>query len=234
MPGLNDFFKEKIMKRFTRACSILVLLSSCYKSHGPGDAGNDASRDPRADDVAAEETQQPFTIDFRIENTDPDVCSSCVYYLDFTYGLVDGYGLEITSGERNILWHPPDCVVACSSVEDPMYCCIDCDHPIPAVKMLVPGESVSVHWDGSVYEMNYEVCECGCHTHFTIGPGIGYGRVCAYSHYECMYGMTCAVDENGVIHGAEVRGESTCTQRIFSFPADSGGEILLPVSRSGP
>jgi hypothetical protein len=211
--------------------SFLLCISSCYSSSRPGPV-EDTREDIEMDHLEWAEPDlppPPYSIDFVITNGSPASCSSCVVYLDYTFW--NFYSLGVTYGGQGISWHPPDCTVDCSSVSDPMLCCIDCGAPLPSVKQLYPGESVTVSWNGYRYWMDFETCDCGCTMGSPVDAGSGNAAICAYSSYACPYGNECTVGDDGVITMAEVSGDPLCAEASFSFPQDSGGEAALVVVR---
>jgi hypothetical protein len=98
--------------------------------------------------------------------------------------------------------------------------------PLPAVQQLVPSGEVIIHWDGTVYTMDFEMCSCGCTGETEIWEGSGTAGVCGYRSYRCME-ATCTIDGSGVIPMAEVSGDPVCVEGSFSFPADGGGTLVL-------
>ena len=125
------------------------------------------------------------------------------------------------------IWQPW-CTLDCASVPDPVNCCMDCIPPfVNTVKRLLPGESIRVRWDGTVFAMDYEVCECGCYRHFPA-PYVEYtASVCGSPEYVCFTGVECYPDENGLIYGAGLSDMMACAERTFPVPEASGMEIDL-------
>jgi hypothetical protein len=211
--------------------ALVLALTSCYASANHGndaDVNTDNPGDPDADpvDMAEDIPSVPFTVDFTILNGSPLDCSSCVIYLDDTMGGGATYDLRMTYNGSGLEWHVPFCTVSCESVTDPAFCCIDCAAPLPAVRQLLPGQSVTVRWDGHQYPIDTDVCDCGCYRELVVGPGSGSAGICASSSYTC-YGETCTVDAGGVIEMAEQAGEFTCADAAFSLPEDDGVTIVL-------
>jgi hypothetical protein len=105
---------------------------------------------------------------------------------------------------------------------------MDCIPPfVNTVKMLLPGNSFVVRWDGTVFVMDYEVCECGCYRHFPA-PYMSYDAVvCGSPDYVCFTGVECYPDENGLIYGAGLGDMMACAERTFPVPEASGMEIDL-------
>jgi len=225
----------------TRIATLIILLCTpaCYASmeHADDldvsqDADADSPRDSDADSPdLPDETPPPpqYSADFIIENASPSGCSSCVIYLDYTQWYGAMYDLEMIYNGSALAWSRPGCSESCEYVTDPMMCCIDCAAPIPAVQQLVPGQSVTIHWDGMQFPMDYGFCDCGCYRQSGVGPGSGQVTICAYTSYTCLGGLNCVMGENGVIPMADPAGEPVCVQASFSLPADDGGEIILGI-----
>jgi hypothetical protein len=239
------------MKNITATLALVFLASACYSSsHGTEDTGidptTDTTPDPQVDpvvdplpdpvDVPVDTPLEPdvppppqFSVTFVIENASPPECSSCVYYLEYMYYFSQSYGLGITWNGRDIQWETPFCTVGCEGLTDPMYCCIDCAAPMPAVQQIVPGQSVSVTWYGDIFTIDSELCDCGCYWRNAAPPGRGTVRVCAYTSYSCYMGDECTVNDEGIIPMAEAAGDALCTEADFSFPADDGREVFLRI-----
>jgi hypothetical protein len=238
------------MKHLIAILSLVFLAAACYSSsHGTSDTGTDPTADttpdPQVDplvdplpdpvdvpvDVPVEPDVPPpqFSVTFVIENAAPLECSSCVYYLEYMYYLSQSYGLGITWNDETIMWETPFCMVGCEGLTDPMWCCIDCAAPMPAVQQIVPGQSVRMPWYGSIFTVDSEVCDCGCYWQNPAPPGRGTARVCAYPSYSCYYYDDCTINEEGIIPMAEAEGEPICAEASFSFPADDGGEVYLRI-----
>lgn len=245
------------MTRILATLSLILLAAACYTSaRGTGDMAEDpapdttpdppadlipdflpdAQPDPRPDpiDEPAEPDVPPprYGVTFVIENASPESCSSCIYYLAFSIldYAIDSYGLAITWNEEYIIWEMFYCMLACEDLPpDPVWCCVDCYDPLPAVKQLAPGESVSVAWNGSVFTFDMERCYCGCYLWDLAPAGSGRAAVCAFQSYTCSSDEECLVDDDGVIFMAEGAGEPLCVETDFSFPADDGGEVFLRI-----
>jgi hypothetical protein len=242
------------MRTFPAALALVFLASACYKSGvGTHDSESDPTADTTPDplpdpvdvpvdvpvdmpmDVPTDLPVEPdvpppprYSVTFVIENASPLECSSCVYYLQFPYfyDAYGTYGLGINWNGEDIVWETPFCTVGCEGLTDPMYCCIDCAAPMPAVRQLTPGQSTTVFWDGSVFTFDSEPCECGCYWQGIAPAGAGTAMVCAFPHFTC-WDEVCEPDEYGVIPMAEGAGDPICTEADFSFPADDGGEVVL-------
>jgi len=235
------------MKNIVAALSLVFLAAACYSSaHGTGDTGTDpvpdTTPDPQPDppvdplpdpvDVPVEPDVPPppqYSVTFVIENASPPECSSCVYYLEFMYFLSESYGLSVTWNGQGIAWETPFCTVGCEGLTDPMWCCMDCAAPMPAVQQIVPGQRVRATWYGSIFTIDSELCDCGCYWQRAAPAGSGTARVCAYPSYACYLDDECAMNEEGIIPMAEAEGEPRCAEASFSFPADDGGEVVLSI-----
>ncbi len=211
--------------------SFLLSIPSCYASSRTGTT-QDTREDIEPDRLETMDTDiavPPFRIDFVVTNASPLSCSFCIVYLDYTSGNL--YSLEVNYNEQEILWHPPECTMDCSSVLNPEVCCIACGPAVPKVKQLVPGESVVVSWNGYGYWMDYETCPCGCYRGTPVEAGNGNAAICAYTSYDCLSGDECHADSDGIITMANVSGEPLCAEATFSFPRDSNSQISLIITR---
>ena len=212
------------MMRAAAVLGLACLAWACYQSPHEG---TDASSDPATDGTDAPD--RAYSVTLVMENASPLECSSCVRYLSFVwyYSEAYDYGVDMDWNGEPIGWHAPGCTAACQGLEDPMMCCMQCGVPVPMVRQLVPGERIEVTWDGGVYTMDTEPCECGCYWRSPAPAGSGRARVCAYPSFVCTGGATCGMNAEGFIEMAEGDGEAICSAVEFSFPADSGGELVL-------
>jgi hypothetical protein len=242
----------KKLATFALAAPLAAMLVSCYSSAGPGREDADVPPDSPPDtvqDVLEDEAVPPVDVMDVTPDLPPDlppftgatfvVTNATGYplYLNvWDYGVYpsdDEYDLSLAylpSGpsESRYLWQPW-CTVDCSTVTDPMYCCMDCYPPwVDAVLMLDNGESLRIPWtDGMLYGMNYEVCDCGCYDHFHAANGPYRASICGSPRFICYTDIECNPDELGVIHNAGLGDIMTCTEISFSVPEVSGGEIVL-------
>jgi hypothetical protein len=172
----------------------------------------------------------PYSIDFVIENGSEPSCSSCVFYLGFSYLGDTDFGLQVSWQGESISWNPGECGTDCGSVTDPSHCCPSCGRPIETVRKLVPGERLARAWDATKYITDRSVCSCGCTRRSAIGEGSGRARICYYKAFECVQGTFaggCPAESDGFIRGAVGSGPTACVEAPFSFPADSGGKAVL-------
>ena len=125
------------------------------------------------------------------------------------------------------MWQPW-CTLDCSTVTDPMECCMDCA-PVDfhAMKMLQPGESIAIHWDGTLYGDGDEVCGCGCYRRFPAPAGEYRASIFGSPDFVCRTGFECVPDENGIINGAGTSDILMYYEARFHVPEASGETITL-------
>jgi hypothetical protein len=217
--------------------SLFILLGACYTSTAGtselrGDGGVDAMQDPAADVAGDMETGEEVehVIEFLVTNLNPRegdsfYLSTRGYWRDpiqYPYTLTryaDGWWQPVVT-------YKPWCAVNCALVEPGSDCCIMCEPPNlnPIVKRLEGGESLFILWDGTTYEWDEELCECGCYRVREAAPGPYRFELCAYSDYDCLW-QSCIIDENGVIEAANVSGFNFCPEREFDLPEAYGSVI---------
>ena len=145
--------------------------------------------------------------------------------MEYPFEMTEFAGGEWVSTSMYMPW----CTVDCEDVEEEWECCIDCGPPwIETLQVLEVGDSVTEHWDGTTYTMNWDVCECGCHDLGRIEAGRVSVKICAYSAMICHNpDGGCVPDENGIIQGAGVDGASQCIDKEFEVTDVSGGTVLF-------
>ncbi|MFH1435813.1 MAG: hypothetical protein ABIJ56_08875 [Pseudomonadota bacterium] len=169
-----------------------------------------------------EEELPPFNgITFIIQNNDSDP-TGIPYYFPLEGGgdITNHFPMEQVIGvdRVRVSWVPPWCTVSCENYEDG--CCIDCAF-MPAVRVLEPGESITIHWDGTFFGMDSDLCDCGCYFPYRVAEGLFDIMVCGYTDYEC-WAEPCEPGEGGMIWDAQVIGDSDCITYGFEIPGDSG------------
>jgi hypothetical protein len=224
----------------------VAFLPSCYKS-APGtgrDADADAASDPVVDqasdrgdavpdppmDVYVEPDAPPFTgIDLVISNLSSPATGMTFYYTVWGWDA-DTYPFtmeRITYGEPEpVNMNRPWCSLACDEISGGDDCCILCEDVIDAVRVLAPGQRVRHHWDGILWAMDYDRCDCGCHYPYAAQTGRYEVSLCAGTSIRCYDAGFCEPDDNGVIWGAYLDPEyESCSMNILSMPEDSGETI---------
>ena len=233
----------------TAAC---LFLCSCYESEAMrfdsrSDARQDAVNDPVTEDRrdvpdtadavdiadmvdtadVPEEELPPFNgITFVIQNNDSDPTGIPYYFPSEGGGDITNHFTmqEVIGVDRiNVNWVPPWCTVSCDNYEDG--CCIDCAY-MPVVRVLEPGESITIHWNGTFYGMDSDLCECGCYYPYRVAEGLFDIMVCGYTSYIC-WADPCEPDAGGMIWDAEVTGDADCITYGFEIPGDSGETITF-------
>jgi len=214
-----------------------LLLGACYMSASrtdgfSGDARTDAAADPARDEFADLETDDDAAgpVEFMVTNLNPLEGDS--FYIQLRGVTRDPieYPYEITRFAdgwwQPVMTYRPWCAINCAVVEPGSDCCIMCEPPDinPAVKRLEGGESLSILWDGTTYEWDEEVCECGCYWERRAPGGLYRFELCAYSDYSCLW-QSCIINENGVIEAANVAGFNFCPERELSLP-DAYGSVI--------
>ena len=243
---------EKPAARISAAAIICLSLGSCYMTEAMrfdsrSDARQDPVQDPAAEDrrdvpdapdtvdiadtadtadVAEEDLPSFNGITFVIRNNDPDPIG-IPYYFPFEGGgdITNHFTMEEVIGvdRVRVSWVPPWCTVSCVNYEDG--CCIDCAF-MPAVRVLEPGESITIFWDGAFYGMDFDLCDCGCTFPYRVAEGLFDIMVCGYTDYECR-AEPCEPDAGGMIWDAEVSGDADCITYGFEIPGDSGETITF-------
>jgi hypothetical protein len=146
----------------------------------------------------------PYSIDFIVEND-----SQQPKYLAYV-GLGDYHlSLEVSWQGQPIDWYGPECAANAS-----------CGFPVDTVRKLVPGERVTLPWDG--------VRHSGDRID-PVGEGSGRAHICTYEAFECLPGNSygCPTEAALRIRGAIGSGTPACVEAPFAFPADSGGSVVL-------
>jgi hypothetical protein len=188
--------------------------------------------DPDAHDAADLENEDDAAgpVEFTLTNLNPAEGDS--YYLStrgFWRDPIE-YPYTVTRYEdgwwQPVVTYKPWCAVDCARVEPGSDCCIMCEPPDlnPIVKRLEGGESLSILWDGTMYEWDEELCECGCYRVRQAPAGSYRFELCAYSDYDCLW-QSCIIDDSGVIEAANVSGFNFCPEREFSLPEAYGRVI---------
>jgi hypothetical protein len=171
-------------------------------------------------------------IDLVVRNRSDSVDGQTYYFAVWPY-LDDGmeYPFEVMRFEGDMaeilyLYHPW-CTVDCEDVTDPMDCCIDCAPPwVDALLALEAGDSFSQHWDGTLFRITQEICECGCSQEFLAWPATYGFTICAYEAMTC-YAETCEPDEYGIIWNAYGAGSYFCSRHEIVLPRDYGSVLYF-------
>jgi hypothetical protein len=188
------------------------------------DARPDPGEDPGIDPVPDAAPQEPF--DFVLVNP-----TSEPMYVDWAFGsggAILGYR-AVESDLQTMLWYHPFCTLACSSIPAGECGCIDCAPPEPAVIEIPPSSEYRVAWEGPhVFALDTDRCGCACSIEElladpTYGPHFVTAGVESYSEYECW--GACAVDPDGVVHGAYASGERHCALADAGVPVE--GDMVL-------
>ncbi|MBN1770769.1 MAG: hypothetical protein JXB32_05875 [Deltaproteobacteria bacterium] len=222
----------------------LVLLAApgastaCYSSFpGTGDAAVEDRSGDLVPDVRPDSPPEvvpdvrpdapPAGIDLILRNVSDPEDGQTFYLMAWPWGGDDvEYPYEVlrvTGAMAEILHlYHPWCTVDCDDVVEPMDCCIDCVPPwAESLLVLPPGRSWSHHWDGTLFRVTMEPCECGCSERFLAGPGNYVFTICAYTEMICHEG-SCVPDENGIVWNAGVTGDYVCFRQELVLPDDDG------------
>ncbi len=158
-------------------------------------------------------TQDPIT--FIIRNTSEETV-----YVDWVEeGRYTVRGDRTTGGAwmAHWYWHP-SCMERCEDFDPGEECCVACEQAEPMVREIGGNDEIEIEWDGQhIFVRDDDHCTCDCYR--TIPPpAMAYrARVCTYEDFMCTF-EPCSVDEDGVHHGAEPAGDSTCFEPAFDIP----------------
>jgi hypothetical protein len=185
------------------------------------DTDTDTFSDTDSDTAPQTVNQEPITFDIQ-NNTDEAV------YLNGDRLLSAEF---YNSGE----WTPIDpvqpwCSLTCDEVTEPFNCCMDCDMSINTL-VILPGDTVTYTWDGSVYSWDKEVCDCGCYR--SVNPFVGdyTFAVAAYSGADCYTPEGCSLPEkSGFVYDRMVTGPLNRVETKLSIPY-AGEHPVLAIGR---
>jgi len=102
------------------------------------------------------------------------------------------------------------CINRCEETSPEDDCMIMCEQML-AVRVLAPGESNTMEWDGYFREVIWDYCRDGGGCYGKVVPPVGSYLlvVNAWDDIFCYSEIECFPDENGVVWMAEVTGIST-------------------------
>ena len=230
-----------------------ALLGSCYASAGPGDTHTDVFHDVAGDDADAG-PDMPLDLrpdappDIPLEqdaDAPPDLppfegmtiviendSSMSMYFTVWGGNTPETAQFDfqlLTSDDREVEMYDPWCTVGCGTFTDPDMCCMDCAPPpwVNTVRLLRPGQLFRVWWGGTIYEMDYESCPCGCDYSLLAPRDLYQITICGSPDIMCFGPGLCSPDADGFIQGAALSDFITCQGQEFSVPEISGGTVTL-------
>jgi len=199
----------------------------------PPDAAPDAAPDLPPEVVPDVYPDYPSSgIDFIVRNlTGPDAGQTYYFAIwPYTFDLLE-YPFEMMRFEGDmaeiLYFYHPWCTVDCEGVTDPMDCCMDCAPPwSDAILPLDEGDSFSYHWDGTLFRVSMEPCECGCSQEFLAWPATYGVTICAYTGMTC-HDEACLPDDEGIIWNASGAGSYLCSRHEIVTPRDYGSVLYF-------
>lgn len=125
----------------------------------------------------------------------------------------------------------PSCMEECDASNAGVGCCLACDAAMPSVKVIDPGQSVSLTWEGKAYPIDENHCSDSCRCYHEAKPEAGHYRagVCVYDSLSCNSGPCSSPDQDGMIPNAHTAGNKLCSYTEFDVPYEpSTLAITLP------
>jgi hypothetical protein len=131
------------------------------------------------------------------------------------------------SNEDSCQMNNPYCMFSCEEIEENDYCLILCAPPLPSVKILEPGESIEIIWDGFFKTVDDNLCSDGSCFWRSAPPAGNYTlRTTVYDDYSCEHGQQCE-NINGSIQWASVSGEATTYSKEITLPYHDESFVIL-------
>ena len=144
-----------------------------------------------------------------------------------------GQGSISCEFERNGNWEPcrfapPGCKDPCLEENRLDSCCKYCVST-PKVRVIDPGESIHIVWDGKLYSVDDNHCsECSCFRDEDPRAGNYTAEICVYDSFTCEWDPCSGPDAEGIIDVASPSGSSSC--HGVEFSVDYGEDTLtIPV-----
>ncbi|MBN2341309.1 MAG: hypothetical protein JXX29_17040 [Deltaproteobacteria bacterium] len=191
-------------------------------SDADGDSDSDADGDSDSDTGV---TQSPIMI--RILNSG----ERPVYI--YSPSSIQMYAQESDRWTAHAM-EQPFCTVSCENVDEaePYGCCMDCAY-MPQVLYIPAGEQYSRSWDGQLFRMNQQLCECGCSESYHPPSGLYRVQVCAYDSFvDYWEGEVNFPDSAGIVDGITPAGGYQCVSMDFEVPTEQA-EIELNITGIG-
>lgn len=153
-------------------------------------------------------------------------------YLDYS---VDRVRFQ-SSFQKNGSFEPSpfehSCMAECSPDNAGKPCCMQCEAPFPAARLLKPGESVTGSWTGRLYLQTESHCSenCRCYQEEKPAPGKYRLETCAADEVTCGTGVPCPdPDQAGIVVGGQPAGNQLCARVDFVVPYSKENiEIDIP------
>lgn len=151
-------------------------------------------------------------VDFALENLLQEA-----RYVNWALG--EAGVVSCQTGSEDCRFYPPGCTMECSEQNLQQSCCMACEMPYPAVKVIDPGDSLMVHWSGKLHPSDFQHCsECDCYRVVDAEAGSYRAEACVYAEHFCEFEPCTGPDADGVILGASPAGTPDCHQKAFSVP----------------
>jgi len=156
------------------------------------------------DDITDGAPAGPLTL--ILTNNGPDA-AYVKYTRSSAFGLGNG-GITVLDANGETMAANPGCTISC----DDECSRILCEEQVPAVRQILPGDSMTLTWDGDYYP--FEDCETNaghtatCHRHRHISPGDYCLRFCYSFFLHSDWGMPQRLQED--ILNFSRTGEQTC------------------------
>jgi len=227
------------MKRLSMLLAAALLAGGCPESKpdAQDEVGGQPGQDVHTpgDDAAPDQTHQPLELIPRCLDGEPGAHVVIVNADEVDLYIPIEFLLTIermVDGEPIAHKTEHACIPVCQGCE--VYFCEACD---PAVRILEPGETRPVDWNGELYQDNLSTCtneefaeEVSCLDRFDATPGTYRARVCFSKDYtprEENFGGCWGSD--GVVSPASL-GDVRCVSTEFAYDGCTPPTVEVPLS----
>jgi hypothetical protein len=178
-----------------RTCLLTALCMAACGYGGPGVVDQD-----QVTFVIQNRLDQPRYIRWNAPSYDPVKCE--------TSGA---------AGWTSCHFFQTKCAEPCLDEYQGEKCCSYCDPGISMSRILAPGESVGLAWNGKLYTYDDNHCsDCTCYREQTA-PRADYRAVlCVHDDYQCGNAPCPAATEDGLLYDTIPSGTQTCHTTPFT------------------